>query len=81
MWVLVPQTKVPPRPRLVRICVLLNTCLDMCLCTHTEHVLTHSHVDMNSCTHACTHTLGMCSHSHRPSHASQWAELGAQEAG
>lgn len=79
MWALAPQTKIPPRPQLVRICVVLNTRPDVCshthtlthahACTHTGHALTHSHVDMNSCTHACTHTHWACAHTHTSTHA------------
>ena len=53
MWALVPQTKVPPQPWLVRICVLFNTRLDMC-----SHTQTHTHM------HTHAHTLNMHSHSH-----------------
>lgn len=71
MWALAPQTKIPPRPQLVRICVLLNTRPDVCshTCTrmHTHwtctHTLTCGHELMHTCMH--THTLGMCSHSHK----------------
>ena len=44
MWALAPQTKVPPQPWLVRICVLFNTRLDMCSHTQTHTcTLMHTH--------------------------------------